>query len=116
MRSVPILAAAVAACTTTGPVLTEVRPATAAAGAQVTLRGARLCGDAVEVVDGACTPLPSGAVDLGLRPPIVRAVPISWRDDAIVIEVPAAVAPGATTVYVTVDGRSSNGVTLEIVP
>ncbi|MBK9035035.1 MAG: hypothetical protein IPL61_27855 [Myxococcales bacterium] len=99
-----------------GPTLAEVVPAAARAGATITLTGADLCGPTVDVVAGACEPLPSGAVDFGLTPPIVRAEVVAWRAGSIAVVVPSQVAIGPTTVYVTVDGRSSNGLSFEVLP
>jgi hypothetical protein len=99
-----------------GPRLVQAQPAAARQGDRVALRGDRLCGPSRATPDGACDPLPSGSVDFGLEPPIVRAPIVTWRDDTIEVLVPAAVDIGATTVYVTVDGRSSNDVPFEVLP
>ncbi len=98
-----------------GPRVDDLEPGAAARGASVVLYGAGFCGGGASV-DGRCEPLPSGAVDFGLSPPIARAELRSWRDGAIDVLVPASVDIGATTVYVTVDGRSSNGVSFEVLP
>ena len=99
-----------------GPAVDGVTPGAAARGQTVRLDGAGFCGGFAATGDGRCEALPSGAVDFGLEPPIARAAVVSWRSDAISVEVPAAVDIGATTVYVTVDGRSSNGVSFEVLP
>jgi hypothetical protein len=116
MRSAAL--ALVAACApSAGPVLDEVTPAAARGGVHVTLTGTGLCPDAVAGADGNCDPLPSGAVDFGLDPPIVRGLVVAWRPTSITVEVPTTqVAIGATIVYVTVDGRSSNGLHFEVLP
>lgn len=106
-----------AACApSTGPTLDEVTPASGYRGAPVTLHGTGFCPDAATDADGNCDPLPSGAVDFGLAPPVWRALVIAWGPEAITVEVPTLVAVGATTVYVTVDGRTSNGLHFEVLP
>lgn len=100
-----------------GPRIEAVAPAAARRGSAVVLSGEGFCGPREVRADGACQPnLPSGHVDFGLEPPIARALVLTWRDAAIEVEVPGAVDTGATTVYVTVDGRSSNGVPFEVLP
>ena len=95
--------------------LTAVEPAAAGRGAAVTLTGLDLCGGTATAA-GACDPLPSGAVDFGLSPPIARAAVVRWADAAITVTVPTPVAIGATSVYVTVDGRTSNALDFEVLP
>jgi hypothetical protein len=66
-----------------------------------------------------CDPLPSGAVDFGLaiRRSCAPLVGGCGRPTSITVEVPTTqVAIGATIVYVTVDGRSSNGLHFEVLP
>lgn len=108
--------AALAACAPAdGPRLDGIAPAAARRGAPVTLTGRDLCGGTATGT-GACEPLPSGAVDFGLSPPMVRAIVRSWDDAQISVTVPAQVADGATSVYVTVDGRTSNALDFEVLP
>ena len=99
-----------------GPQLDAIEPRSAGRGVQVRLGGDGFCGPQGEGPDGTCSSLPSGAVDFGLEPPIARAEVVAWRAAAIDVLVPAGAALGATTVYVTVDGRSSNGVSFEVLP
>jgi hypothetical protein len=98
-----------------GPRLDGIDPAAARRGATVTLTGRDLCGGTA-TARGACEPLPSGAVDFGLSRPMVRAAVVRWADAAITVTVPSPVAIGATSVYVTVDGRSSNALDFEVLP
>ncbi|MBL8624917.1 MAG: hypothetical protein JNK64_26650 [Myxococcales bacterium] len=108
--------AALAACAPVdGPRLDGLDPAAARRGATVTLTGRDLCGGTATAT-GACDPLPSGAVDFGLSPPMVRAPVRSWADAEIRVTVPSQVAAGATSVYVTVDGRTSNALDFEVLP
>ena len=118
MRTAAVAAvAALVGCTPVdGPTLTEAVPASARRGESITLRGDGLCPGAVAGVDGNCDPLPSGAVDFGLDPPVLRALVVAWRPGSITVQVPTQVAIGATIVYVTVDGRSSNGLHFEVLP
>jgi len=98
-----------------GPRLDAIAPAAARRGAMVTLTGRDLCGGTATAA-GACEPLPSGAVDFGLAPPMVRAAIGSWADATITVTVPSPVADGPTSVYVTVDGRTSNALAFEVLP
>ena len=108
---------ALAACSgATGPTIDRLEPATAARGETVTVRGANFCGPDRSTATGECSSLPSGAVDLGLEPPMSRAAILSWSDAAIAMQVPPTAPVGATAVIVTVDGRSSNAATLEVKP
>ncbi len=99
-----------------GPAIERLEPALAARGTTVTLRGTGFCGPDRARATGECASPPSGAVDLGLSPPMLRAPVLSWSDAAISIQVPPTVAAGAVAVIVTVDGRSSNAATLEVTP
>lgn len=112
---VAAIAALVACAPIDGPRLTSIEPAAGRRGTTVTLVGTDLCGGTATAA-GDCAPLPSGAVDFGLSPPMVRAVIRSWADAQITATVPAPVADGATSVYVTVDGRTSNALDFEVLP
>jgi uncharacterized protein (TIGR03437 family) len=117
MRRLCALLLVFGACAPTdGPQLDRIEPGAAARGSQVMLRGVGFCGSSTPTDDTGCLPTPSGAVDFSLHPPMVRATIELWLDDRIGVTVPASVAPGTTTVYVTVDGRSSNGVSFEVLP
>jgi hypothetical protein len=99
-----------------GPTVDAVAPVAAARGADVVLTGAGFCGAGAITAARTCVDLPSGAVDVGLRAPIVRAPVRSWGAETIVVTVPTQAALGATAIYVTVDGRSSNAVDFEVLP
>jgi uncharacterized protein (TIGR03437 family) len=116
MRLGGAAAVALAACGVDGPAIDRLEPATAAHGDIVTVHGAGFCGPDRAAVGGECTSAPSGAVAFGLNPPMARAPILSWSDAAIAVQVPAAAPLGPTAVIVTVDGRSSNAATLEILP
>lgn len=98
-----------------GPRLDAIDPAAARRGATVTVTGRDLCGG-TPTSTGACDPLPSGAVDFGLSSPMVRAPVVRWADESITVTVPSMVAIGGTSVYVTVDGRTSNALDFEVLP
>jgi uncharacterized protein (TIGR03437 family) len=100
----------------TGPAIERLEPAAAARGATVTVRGSGFCGAERASDTGECTSLPSGAVDLGLAPPMMRAPILAWSDAAIAVQVPGSAPLGPTALIVTVDGRSSNAATLEVMP
>jgi len=111
------IAGALIGCTGAGgPAIDRLEPATAARGAIVVVRGADFCGPDRATATGECASRPSGAVDLGLSPPMMRAPILAWSDEAISVQVPSAAPLGPTAVIVTVDGRSSNAATLEIKP
>ena len=118
MKLGPMLAAGgLVACTgAAGPAIERVEPAAAVRGATVIVRGAGFCGPAPVDADGACVTPPSGTVTLGLDPPMVRVPIVAWSEAAIAIQVPATAPLGPVEVIVTVDGRSSNAATLEIMP
>ncbi len=85
-------------------------------GATVTVRGAGFCGSEPVAETGECVTPPSGAVDLGLAPPMTRAPILSWSEASISVQVPGTAPLGPTALIVTVDGRSSNAATLEVLP
>jgi len=96
-----------------GPRLDSVTPTAAPPGAPVVLAGENLCGIEAAVGEGGtCEPLPAGYVSFGIDPQ-VDGVIVSWRDDRIEAIVPAA-ANGDVLIVVTVDGRSSNGISFTV--
>ncbi len=99
-----------------GPEIDRLEPATASRGATVTVRGGAFCGPARAAATGECVTPPSGAVDLGLALPMTRAPILAWSDAAISVQIPGEAPLGPTPLIVTVDGRSSNAATLEILP
>jgi hypothetical protein len=94
----------------TGPRLHDVTPAQAAPGAAVALAGERFCGGA-----GECESV-AAIVDLGLDPPLLRARVLAYAASSATIEIPALATPGATSLVLTVDGRSSNALDFEVLP
>jgi len=117
LGTVSIWALSTAACGPgDGPWIDRIEPAAAARGAAVTVRGQRFCGDGRATADGSCDPLPPGSVVFGLDLPAARGLVLAWADQEISVQVPAASPVGSVDVVVTVDGRSSNGVTVEVTP
>jgi hypothetical protein len=105
------LALATTACADDGgPRLDSVTPAAAARNAAVMIVGRRLCG-----VTGDCSRA-GGEVQLGLEPPMVRAVVTSYSDTSATLVVPAAASVGKTVLIVTVNERSSNALDFEVLP
>jgi len=103
--------AALAACADDGgPRLVAVTPASASHDATVTVTGSRLCGARADCASAA------GEVELGLRPPMVRAIVVDYSDTAAQIVIPPAVPVGATALTVTVNERSSNALDFEVLP
>ena len=101
---------------TSGPEIDRLEPEAASRGTTVTVRGGAFCGPGRAAATGECVTPPSGAVDLGLALPMMRAPILSWSDAAISVQIPGEAPLGPTPLIVTVDGRSSNAATLEILP
>lgn len=93
-----------------GPRLQAVTPASASANALVTLTGTRLCGP-----NGDCAHA-AGQIQLGLDPPVVEAVIASYADTSAQIVVPPVAPVGKTSIIVTVDDKSSNSLSFEVLP
>jgi hypothetical protein len=93
-----------------GPRLDQVSPAAARRNTMVTLVGRRLCG-----ARGDCARA-GGAVDLGLDPPMVRAIVVSYDDTGAQIVIPPVAPVGASALIVTVGERSSNALDFEVLP
>jgi hypothetical protein len=91
-----------------GPRLVAAMPAAAPRGAMVMLTGERLCG-------GDCTTA-AGEVQIGLEPPMVRAIVVSYADTAAEVVIPPVAPIGKTALIVTVDERSSNALDFEVLP
>jgi uncharacterized protein (TIGR03437 family) len=106
---------ALAACADPdAPRLVAVEPPAARPGETVELTGENLCGTSAMVGEGgACEPLPAGYVSFGIDPQ-VDAVIEAWSDTRIAAVVPAAAGPGEVLIVVTVDGRSSNGISFTV--
>ena len=85
-----------------GPRLTQAMPAMAGIGASVELSGTRLCGQHVD-----CVAVPA-KVEFGIASPIVEAQITALSDTHATIQVPVLASAGATSIVLTVDGRSSN--------
>jgi hypothetical protein len=93
-----------------GPRLESATPAAAAREAIVVLAGQRLCGPG-----GDCTTA-AGEIQLGINPPIVRAIVVSYSDTSAQIAIPPAAPVGATVLIATVNERSSNALDFEVLP
>src|SRR5690349_20730673 len=93
-----------------GPRLDAVAPAAAPRGTRVELTGRRLCG-----LQGDCATA-GGEVQLGLDPPTVRAIVVSYTDTRAEISIPPVAPVGKTVVVAIVDERSSNALDFEVLP
>jgi len=102
------VAALVACAGDHGPRLDAAMPAAAPRNAMVTLTGERLCG-------GDCTTA-AGEVQIGIEPPMVRAVVVSYADTTAEVVIPSVTPIGKTQLIVTVDERSSNALDFEVLP
>jgi hypothetical protein len=87
-----------------------VSPPAAARNATVTLTGHRLCG-----ARGACATA-AGEIQLGIDPPMVRAIVVSYSDTAAQIVIPPVAPVGGSALIVTVDERSSNALDFQVLP
>lgn len=109
VRALALLGFALAAACTdaTSPRIERIEPDEAPRGATVDVIGERFCGG-----DADCDPPPAGYVSFGIDPQ-VGAATVEWGDERIRVVVPQA-ATGEVLVVVTVDGRSSNGVSFTV--
>lgn len=89
------------------PRIDAIDPVEGPVGTRVTITGENFCGERP-----ACDPLPVAYVSFGLDPQVDGAA-VSWTDARIEAIVPGG-AVGEVTVFVTVDGRSSNGVSFTV--
>jgi hypothetical protein len=102
---------AAAGCSeTAGPRLDSATPASARANAIVTLAGSHLCG-----ATGDCTTA-GGEIQIGLQPPTVQAMIVSYADTVAQIEIPSLAPVGKTALVVTVNARASNALAFEVLP
>ena len=108
IRAVVALALAGGCADDGGPRLASITPGSAAPGATVELAGSRLCGTSGDCARVAAT------VELDAHPSAIDALPESWTATLADVIVPS-VAPGTYPVIVTVDGRSSNALSLMVV-
>ena len=102
------LEALVACAGDNGPRLVAAMPAAAPRNAMVMLTGERLCG-------GDCTTA-AGEVQIGIEPPMVRAIVVSYADTSAEVVIPPVTPIGKTQLIVTVDERSSNALAFEVLP
>lgn len=93
-----------------GPRLEAATPAAAMRDARVELTGRRLCGE------GAACATAAGEIQIGIDPPMVRAVVESYSDTSAQIVIPSVAPIGATVLIVTVNERSSNALAFEVLP
>jgi hypothetical protein len=93
-----------------GPRLDSVLPMAARREATVTITGRRLCGTRGDCAGAA------GELQLGLDPPTVRAIVLSYSDTQAQVVIPAVTPIGATVLVVTVNERSSNALAFEVLP
>jgi hypothetical protein len=93
-----------------GPRLDAVDPGAAARNATVTLTGQRLCGPAADCAHAA------GAILLGLSPPQVHINVVSYTDTSVQAVIPSLATVGRTDLIATVDDRSSNALSFEVLP
>ena len=104
------LAAAAGCAGDVGPHLDSASPSAAARNATVDITGRRLCGESGNCANAA------GEVEIGLEPPMVRAVIVSYSDTDAQIVVPPSTPVGHTALIVVVDERSSNALDFEVLP
>jgi hypothetical protein len=106
-----VLATNAAACGDDGgPRLDSVVPRAAVRNAMVSITGRRLCG-----ARGDCTTA-AGEIQLGITPPMVRAIVVSYSDTSAQIVIPPVAPTGDTVLVATVNDRSSNALDFEVLP
>jgi hypothetical protein len=93
-----------------GPRLSDVVPRAARRDALVAITGRRLCGPSGDCARAA------GEVQLGLDPPTVRAIIMSYSDTVAQVVIPPVAPVGDTVLVVTVNERSSNALAFEVLP
>lgn len=93
-----------------GPRLDDVVPRAARRDALVAITGRRLCGPSGDCARAA------GEVQLGLDPPTVRAIVVSYSDTVAQVVIPPVAPVGDTVLVVTVNERSSNALAFEVLP
>jgi len=93
-----------------GPRLDAVEPAAAARNAMVTVTGERLCGARADCARAG------GAILIGLSPPQVAASIVMYDETTAAIVLPPITPLGATHLIATVDDRSSNALSFEVLP
>jgi hypothetical protein len=93
-----------------GPRLDAVTPPAAVRDATVEITGRRLCGT------GAACATAAGEVQIGIEPPTVRAVVVSYSDTSARVVIPSVAPIGDTVLIVTVNERSSNALAFEVLP
>ncbi len=99
----------VAACDG-GPHLDSATPASASANAIVAIAGRHLCGSNADCTNAG------GAVEIGLSPPTVQAIIVSYTDTAAQIQIPAIAPIGKTDLVLVVNDHASNALAFEVLP
>jgi uncharacterized protein (TIGR03437 family) len=99
-----------------GPVIDDVQPPAAAAGATIEIIGDRFCGDEDSSAndDGTCVSPPASLVFFGEQPDASRASISMYSHTQITAVVPAAAAVGATVVIVVRGEVESNRFDFEV--
>ena len=100
-----------------GPVIDAVSPSTGQRGTPVTIAGDRFCGDGEDAAgaDGVCATPPAGLVNF-VGTGVARAQVTSWRDEEIVVTVPATAEDGVVEIVVVLAGVSSNSADFDVLP
>jgi hypothetical protein len=102
------ISASISACTDDhGPRLAAAAPASAPAGALVTISGERLCGES-----GDCEAA-GGAIRIGYDNP-VQAMILAYTDTSAQIRIPSITPIGDTVLIVTVNERASNALDFRV--
>ena len=90
------------ACTeSTGPQLDSAIPAAASAGAIITIRGKRLCGE-----NGNCETA-GGAIRIGYDSPVIASI-VDYTDTSAQVQIPPVTPIGRTVLIATVNDHASN--------
>lgn len=108
MTRAGLLAIALSACSSSGPHISSVSPTSIAQGGEFTITGKDLCGSS-----DAC-----GAaevdIQIGTESPYFQVMPEMLAADSITALLPFTITTGETQLAVTVNGESSNGISITV--
>jgi hypothetical protein len=93
-----------------GPHITSVSPEMVMVAEAITITGTEFCGSS-----GVCAEADIN-IQLGTDPPYFNVMPQMETATQVVALIPADVGTGNTQLVMTVNGNSSNGVSLDILP
>jgi len=108
IRAVVALALAGGCVDDGGPRMTALIPATATPGAVIEIDGERFCGP-----KGDCVNL-AASIELDAQPSVIDLLPVTWSSNLVDAQIAAGSPTGTFQLVMTVDGRSSNALSLVV--